>query len=462
LASQREQAESQRAAAEAALEREAHAWEKRLESQQEEQNRKTADYQAHISRLEGSLEKETAALAQARQAASELTRVASLASSHHASALKKLHDKAEQERSTLQAAKEKAAHEAQSARENSAEAFESGFQKGIEQAAQKAASEAGALWQEPEPSTGEGGSRYGSKPTEREKEDLPMSLGRLLSKHVEAVTGSDPMDEAITEYLGGFLHGALTTEETAVMCCNLQDMLFDFCPAYADVSKPITESFLASALAALQEHEERAASRDALRGKSIAVKNRQAFQAKKAAAEEQPAAGEGCDEAEVEEEEEPSTEAQVLAEFFPAIGIAVIEAQLRQDGGDIDAAAQALMRYDPALEHGSEGIRSQPSLTPEEWKSLREQIVERYDMTLHSKKLPNVISVHAYHNDYTEQKPQKQRWRDGRVVASRGETFIVEKAVEDPKTFVSIRVKHKGRQKGMDGTPPVKTGPRTK
>ena len=48
------------------------------------------------------------------------------------------------------------------------------------------------------------------------------------------------------------------------------------------------------------------------------------------------------------------------------------------------------------------------------------------------------------------------------MVTHRGEKVIVEKPTEDPKTFVSIRVKHKGRQKGMDGTPPVKTGPRTK
>ena len=68
----------------------------------------------------------------------------------------------------------------------------------------------------------------------------------------------------------------------------------------------------------------------------------------------------------------------------------------------------------------------------------------------------------AFHNEYTETKAVKQRYRDGRIVATKGEKSIVIKDPEDPATFVSIKVRHKGRQKGMDGTPPVKTGPRTK
>ena len=97
-----------------------------------------------------------------------------------------------------------------------------------------------------------------------------------------------------------------------------------------------------------------------------------------------------------------------------------MEAQLRTEAWDLEATAQALMRYDPALEHGSQGIRASPSMTTEEWKDLRQRIVARYDTTLHSKKLPNVITVRDYHNDYTEQKPQKQRWRDGQVFTRRG------------------------------------------
>ncbi len=75
----------------------------------------------------------------------------------------------------------------------------------------------------------------------------------------------------------------------------------------------------------------------------------------------------------------------------------------------------------------------------------------------------NPISKWNFRNEYTDTKSVKMRYRDDRIVTQKGEKTIVERLpVEDPATFITLKVKHKGRQKAMDGKPPERTGPRTK
>ena len=278
--------------------------------------------------------------------------------------------------------------------------------------------------------------------------------------------------EAIVAYLGDFLRQSLDNQEPDPgLVASLQELLHDFCPGYEKVSKDATLGFIREARAV----QERLLVREKMLREEARRKERQVTARDAMLRNEQDGGKDdiisgGNMSTEATEPVDALSygpEVEFLAEFFPYLDKGQISSQLEHHDGDVEAAAEALTRYEiPAeIQEESEGHKESKRsqvMSQSDWEKLRESIVKRYDRTDYSKGGTGCPNQRAYHNDYTETKKVKLRYRDGQVVAFKGEKVIVEKKVEDPATFVSIRVKHKGRQKAMDGSAPVKTGPRTK